>query len=421
MTLGIVYHMPFWRAGDGTLREVEGSFARYVDSLAPYFDEVVLAVPFMDSPRGDGTPVRSTNVRIAPLPFFDGPMHFYPRLPMILPRLLRFVRSVDLVHCRVPTPAGVFAYAASRLLNRRSFLLVVGDLEALRPTLPYRGIKKMLWRLYTGFEERNLRWMTRGAMTFANGAALARKHSRPGRASIETRTTTISMTDVKSRPDTYAGGRVRLLAVSRIDPRKGLGVLPGVAAALHARGLDASVDIIGPVVGAPGEAARREIEAGAQALGVADRVHCAGAVPLDRLMPLYGEYDVFVLPTLPGEGIPRVLLEAMSAGLPIVTTRVAGIPSLIEHERNGLLVDEPTPQVIAGAIERLIADDTLRRALIAGGYATARAHTLEALAERMMGDLSSSLGIAVVRNPQSNPQSVNPQPIRNPQTAIRNV
>ena len=47
MKLGIVYHMPFWRAADGTLREVEGSFARYVDSLAPYFDEISLCVPVL--------------------------------------------------------------------------------------------------------------------------------------------------------------------------------------------------------------------------------------------------------------------------------------------------------------------------------------------------------------------------------------
>ena len=45
MKLGIVYHMPFWRAPDGSLRELEGSFARYVDSLAPYFDEISLCVP----------------------------------------------------------------------------------------------------------------------------------------------------------------------------------------------------------------------------------------------------------------------------------------------------------------------------------------------------------------------------------------
>src|SRR5262249_2149466 len=196
MRLGVVYHMPFWRAADGTLRELEGSFARYVDSLAPYFREIVLAVPVLDVPRGEGTAVRSKNVTLAPLPDFDGPVQFYPRLPLVLPRLLRFVRRIDLLHCRVPTPAAGFAFAAARLLRRPGFLLVVGDLEALRPTLPYRGLKKLAWRLYTIFEELNLRWMTGHALTFANGAALARKHSRPGREATETRTTTIRRTDL---------------------------------------------------------------------------------------------------------------------------------------------------------------------------------------------------------------------------------
>src|SRR5919109_3788884 len=104
MKLGIVYHMPFWRGADGALRVVEGSFARYVDSLAPYFDEVVLCVPVLRAARGEGTAVRAPNVTLAPLPHFDGPLQFYPRLPLILPRLLRFVRRVDLLHCRVPTP-----------------------------------------------------------------------------------------------------------------------------------------------------------------------------------------------------------------------------------------------------------------------------------------------------------------------------
>src|SRR6185295_5294662 len=116
-----------------------------------------------------------------------------------------------------------------------------------------------------------------------------------------------------------------------------------------------------------------------------------GAVPLDRLLPRYREYDIFVLPTLPGEGIPRVLLEAMAAGLPVVTTAVAGIPSLIDHERNGLLVETPTAVALTSAIDRIMSDEALRRRLIANGYDTARAHTLQALAAGMMSTVAARL------------------------------
>jgi glycosyltransferase involved in cell wall biosynthesis len=395
MKLGIVYHMPFWRGDDGTLREIEGSFARYVDSLAPYFDEIVLCVPVRRDPSGDGTAIRSSNVRLAPLQDFDGPVHFYPKLAGMLARLLPFVRGIDLLHCRVPTPAAVFACAFARLLGRPSFLLVVGDLKALLPTMPYRGAKRLLWRGYTAFEEWNVQWMVNRSLTFANGAALAAKHTRADRAVIQTQTTTIDAGEIGGREDTCGRSPVRLLTVSRIDPRKGLRVLPDVVRQIVGRGFDATIDIVGPAVGAPGEAERQAIEAEACSLGVGNRVRFVGPVPLNRLMPLYKDYDLFVLPTLPGEGIPRVLLEAMAGGLPVVTTRVAGIPSLVTDEHNGLLVDEPSAEQVAGAIARVLSDRELRRRLIARGYETARSFTLEAQAARMMQDVSVRLGVTL--------------------------
>ena len=399
MKLGIVYHMPFWRAADGTLREVEGSFARYVDSLAPYFDEVVLCVPVLAEPSGEGTAIRSANVALAPLRRFDGPAQFYPRLPLMIPSLLRFVRSVDLVHLRVPTPAAIFASACARLLNRPEFVLVVGDLRALLPSMPYRGVKRLLWRGYTGFEERNVQRMADRALTFANGEALTVKHSRRGRAVIQTQTTTIDAASVNNREDTCTGERVCLLTVSRIDPRKGLRVLPEAIRGLVDRGIDAALDIVGGPVGAPGDRERAAIEEAARAIGVADRVTFAGAVPLDRLLPRYRAYDLFVLPTLPGEGVPRVLLEAMAAGLPVVTSRVSGIPSLVTHERNGLLLDSPDASAVADAVTRIMEDGALRRRMIAHGYETARAHTLQAQAALMMRDVSARLGLTLRQSP----------------------
>ena len=118
MKLGIVYHMPFWRAADGTLREIEGSFARYVDSLAPYFDEISLCVPVLSEPRGEGTAIRASNVTLAALPAFDGPVQFYPKLPGILPKLWKWARGIDVLHCRIPSPAAIFAFEFARLSSR---------------------------------------------------------------------------------------------------------------------------------------------------------------------------------------------------------------------------------------------------------------------------------------------------------------
>jgi glycosyltransferase involved in cell wall biosynthesis len=208
---------------------------------------------------------------------------------------------------------------------------------------------------------------------------------------VLTQTTTIDARDIAARTDTCASGRVRALAVSRIDPRKGLRVLPQAIRTLVDRGFDVTIDIIGAPVGSPGEQEQRELVADSRRLDVADRVRCLGPVALDALLPAYRRYDVFVLPTLPGEGIPRVLLEAMAAGVPVVTTAVAGIPSLIAHETNGLLMKASTSGDVADAVARVIADGELRRRLIAAGSATARRLTLEHQAELIAARLSSFL------------------------------
>lgn len=403
MTLGILYHMPFWQTADGALWESEGSFARYVDSLAPYFDRVVLCVPVFDQPSAaetrvgkppdSGSRVRSTNVSLAPLPYFPGPRQFYPMLPSIHGRLRAWVEQCDVVHLRVPTPAAIFAFRIARAQGKPVFLLVVGDYAALLPHLGYRGIKKALFGAYVGFEEWALRHMTTRALTFTNGAALRDKHEAQGARVIETKTTTLSDHDIADRADTCAGPAIRLLTVSRIDPRKGLRALPTLVASLVAAGTNVTADIVGPTIGLIGDSERDSIQADAEAAGVGDRVRLPGPIALDRLMPLYRDYDIFVLPTRPGEGIPRVLLEAMAAGLPIVTTRVSGITSLITDDENGLLVHDASPEQLTKAVKKLIDSPSLRQRLIAGGYATARAHTLERQAAHIMRAVNDAFGL----------------------------
>lgn len=397
MTLGILYHMPFWQTADGALWEAEGSFARYVDSIAPYFDRVVLSVPVFDTPPATGSRVRAANVTLAPLPYFPGPRQFYPQLLSMRPRLRQWVDQCDVIHLRVPSPAAIFAFRIAEARRKPIFLLVVGDYVALLPHLRYRGIKKLLFGAYVAFEEFALRYMVGRALTFANGAALRAKHERDGARVHETRTTTLSLSDFSDRPDTCAGARIRLLCVSRIDPRKGLRSLPAVVSGLIAAGHDVTLDIVGPTIGLIGDSERDAIVEEAQRHGVADRVTLRGPVALDHLLPLYRDYDLFVLPTRPGEGIPRVLMEAMAGGVPVVTTDVSGISSLIEKGVNGLLVPEGSTQGLIDALRSLIATPSMRQRLIQNGYATAAAHTLERQAASLMQTVATECGVPIRR------------------------
>jgi glycosyltransferase involved in cell wall biosynthesis len=64
--------------------------------------------------------------------------------------------------------------------------------------------------------------------------------------------------------------------------------------------------------------------------------------------------DLFVLPSLFGEGLPMVILEAMAAGVPVIATRVEGAPEAVRNELEGLLVEPGHPQELADAVTRVI-------------------------------------------------------------------
>lgn len=92
-----------------------------------------------------------------------------------------------------------------------------------------------------------------------------------------------------------------------------------------------------------------------------------GRVSHDELWRLYHLADLVVIPSRQPEPLTRVALEAMTAGCALVGTRVGGTPELIEHERNGLLVEPGNPTQLAQAIIHLLRNDDLRGEMVQAG------------------------------------------------------
>jgi colanic acid/amylovoran biosynthesis glycosyltransferase len=150
-----------------------------------------------------------------------------------------------------------------------------------------------------------------------------------------------------------ASGALRVLVVGRLVSEKGYSLLLEALADVVARGRDVTLEIVGE--GPAGEALR----ARAGALGVAERVQWLGAVGQDEIRRHYEEADAFCLPSF-AEGVPVVLMEAMAMQLPVVATRIAGIPELIDDGVSGLLVAPARAGELADALDQLAASPELR-------------------------------------------------------------
>jgi glycosyltransferase involved in cell wall biosynthesis len=108
------------------------------------------------------------------------------------------------------------------------------------------------------------------------------------------------------------------------------------------------------------------LEQQATDLGLAKRVRFPGQLERGRAAAYIAATDVFALPIVQGkgtDGLPNTLLEAMGAGRPIVASRVAGVPDVLEDGRHGLIVPERDPPALAAAITRLLHDRSLAERL----------------------------------------------------------
>jgi glycosyltransferase involved in cell wall biosynthesis len=150
-----------------------------------------------------------------------------------------------------------------------------------------------------------------------------------------------------------SAARLRLLCVGRLAPAKGQALLIQACARLRDAGVDFQLDLVGD---GPD---RDRIADAISRHGLSDRVQMRGAMTQQDVREAMAAADVFVLPSL-AEGIPVVLMEAMSSGLPCVSTPVNGIPELIGHGRTGLLATPGDVDSLVECLHQLAADDALR-------------------------------------------------------------
>lgn len=169
-------------------------------------------------------------------------------------------------------------------------------------------------------------------------------------------------------PDLYRGesraaSGKDVLFIGRLSQVKGMAVLIDAFARVAPQHPDAQLALVGD--GPERAALERQVEA----LGLAARVRFLGFVSQQRVAEELARSDVLVLPSF-AEGLPVVLMEAGAAGMPVITTRIAGIPELVEDGVTGFVVPPGDMLSLAERLDQLLGDPDCRARM--GAAARAR-------------------------------------------------
>ncbi len=162
--------------------------------------------------------------------------------------------------------------------------------------------------------------------------------------------------------DHVGADRSQIVFVARVAQLKGLGVLLEAMPEVVSRNPEATLVVVGD---GPD---RARYEKRARQLGVADAVRFVGYQSQDEVRAHLADSAVFALPSF-AEGVPVSLMEAMAAGLPVVTTQVGGITELVTDGVNGDVLRPGDVDTLADRLVKLLADADLRHARGVNGRA----------------------------------------------------
>lgn len=392
MRVGIVYPAPLYR--DGAEYTSDSPTFKSIARWSAGFEGVDLVAFVGDGRRRRGHfRVELDGIRILELPF---PTSRLQQHVLLMPAMLRAMHRI-LSENRSRWGAVILfdlifpnwvAYEMCRALDVPVALRMVGRYDLfVRESLRHEGPAKALAGFAYGSVIRQVaaRAARTGAVVTDGNVDFAAPEVRPSIGfCVESHLDGATIPRANPYPAPPADGPLRVLSVSRIHPAKGVHLLVDAVRSLVESGARVELDIVGPHNGDRYGNYRAFLE---ERIGAAP----SGAIRYHGMVSEGPEFDalweragVFVVPyTSNADGVPRVIFEAMTRGIPIVSTAIGGIPEVIQDGQCGLLVPPGDATRLAGAIRRVLEDPALRVALSRQAFRAARLYTSESVAAQL--------------------------------------
>lgn len=361
-----------------------GGFGDWVRTLLPHFERVRLVCHVKPGPVPEGWyELSDERLEFVHLPWTGSEAIVLATVPIVFARGWSAVRDMDLVSARMPDYTGVIGNVIARLRGKRIVNHVIADWALQAQVLSWKkkyglgALLKIHLRLYDLME----RLACRGQLTFTHGQSCYLKH-RGFCEAIEVFASAHHLQDIVTefRPRFARSDCFRILTVARLDSVKNHDVILRALTGMDSRWQAVFVG------SGPQETQLRQR---CMKLGLSERVRFAGPARRgDELWRYYDDADVFALASR-SEGTPKVLLEAMARGLPVVATHVGGIPSIVKDRETGLLFSDDDPTSLSQALYSMAVDAEMRTRVVQGGARLARSTTVESQVQSVVATMCS--------------------------------
>lgn len=335
-------------------------------AISELFTETRLVVPCFKFAAQEGvTPISGHNMSIVPLSIPGG--SGWRRKAGLLfwfvrngPIFLREIRRADAVHTPIPGDVGTIGMLLAVLLRKPLFIRHCGNWFVQRTTAEY--FWKWFMEHFAG---------GRNVMLATGGHPEPPSRRNPNVKWIFS--TSLREQELKAlEAGRKEDGRrqVRLIIACRQEVEKGTGTVIESLQLILKDFPDATLDVVGD-----GGALKRFKEVAAR-LNLSDRITFHGKVDQSSVINLLRQADLFCYPTASSEGFPKVVLEALACGLPVITTRVSVLPQLIGNGC-GVILNENSASALAQVAREVLSDRDLYRSMSARAVETARQYSLE--------------------------------------------
>ncbi len=366
MKLAVVSHKVCWSSPEAPgFYRTDGGFPLQIKAISELFDETRVVVPceVMLDEKGV-SPLIGNNLQVSPLSVPKG-QNFRRKIDMPFwllkngRHIWREIRRADAVHAPIPGDVGTIGMLFALVLRKPLFVRHCGNWLVPR-TVAEHFWKWTMERFAGG----------RNVMLATGGTDNPPSEKNPHVEwifSTSLRRSQIAAGRPLKLPD---DGGLKLLAACRQEEGKGTDIVIKSLPLILKKFPGATLEVVG------GGSFINDLEALAERLNVRNKVFFRGKVEQMKVIETMKKAHVFCFPTQASEGFPKVVLEALACGLPVITTKVSVLPQLI-GENCGVLLEEPTVENLASAVEIVCADAETYARLSAAAVAKAQLYSLE--------------------------------------------